>query len=1177
MPACASCGADNREGVKFCGACGSPLALVCSACGAANEPGRRFCGECGSVLTEAPTRARPAPVAVEAPVAERRLVSVLFADLVGFTSLSESRDPEEVRELLSRYFESCRRLVELYGGVVEKFIGDAVMAVWGTPVAQEDDAERAVRAALDLVAAVSALGDEVGAPELRARAGVLTGEAAVNLVAVGEGMVAGDLVNTAARIQAVAEPGAVLVGEATRRTSEQAVAFEEAGEHVLKGKAEPVRLYRAMRVTAARGGALRSQGLEAPFVGRERELRLVKELFHASAEQARAQLVQVTGIAGIGKSRLSWEFFKYVDGLVERIWWHRGRCLAYGEGVAYWGLAEMVRTRAQILEGEAQDAAREKLAACLAEHVPDADERAWVGPRLANLLGLDDRADTDRQDLFAAWRLFFERLADQGPLIMVFEDLQWADQALLSFIEYLLEWSSSQRLYVVALARPELAEQHPDFARGVRNSTSLSLEPLSPTELAQLLDGYVPGLPEDLKAQVLARAEGVPLYAVETVRMLLDRGLLVRDGPVYRPSGEIQSLEVPETLHALAAARLDGLPPEERRLVQQACVLGKTFTKLALSALTEQPETELEPLLSGLVRKEVLSLQADPRQPERGQYGFLQELLRQVAYETLSKRDRKARHLAAVRALELSFQGADQDVPEVIAAHLLAAVDAAPDDPDSPEIQVRARTFLVQAGERAAALAAPEEAQRYLDQAAALADDDPLVRSGLLERAGALAVRSGDTAGARERLEQAIALYEREGDAHAAARAGVELAEVDIGEGRLEEGTRRLEASLSTLEQAGPTVELAATYASLGRLQNLRGNREGAAATLERALRLAEKLALDGTFVEALNSKAILLLYEGRLLEAGLLLEGAVARARAGQYDWLRPANNLAQLLLASDRYAEAVALNDEIVAQARQRGDRERLAFQSGGSIGMLAALGRWQDALDCAAEIGRLQASPWARSEVIEAVSVLCEQGRTGEAEDILREQEWQRDAEQAEVVTGFAAVEARLLRAQGHPADALAAGERGMSYRSQLAMTSYYVKHCLVETLEAALDLGDLARADELLAGVDTLQPGERTPSLAAQRARFRARLDAGRGIHDDVDQNYRTAATLFAAHGLAFYRAATELEHAEWLGSLGRGDEARPLLAKASETFERLEATPWLERLAAAQTATPAEVA
>src|SRR4051812_5998900 len=290
---CSACDTENRPGARFCRGCGSPLDDRCPTCGAAVEAGQRFCDGCGTALGVEP----PERLQLREPVAERRLVSVLFADLVGFTALSESRDAEEVRELLSRYFDTCRRLIELYGGTVEKFIGDAVMAVWGTPTATEDDAERAVRTALDLVAAVSALGDEVGAPGLRARAGVLTGEAAVTLGTTGEGMVAGDLVNTASRIQAAAQPGTVLVGESTRRSTEAAVAYEDAGLHELRGKSEPLHLYRALRVVASRGGNIRASGLEAPFVGRDRELRLVKDLFHATSEESRAHLLSVVGPA----------------------------------------------------------------------------------------------------------------------------------------------------------------------------------------------------------------------------------------------------------------------------------------------------------------------------------------------------------------------------------------------------------------------------------------------------------------------------------------------------------------------------------------------------------------------------------------------------------------------------------------------------------------------------------------------------------------------------------------------------------------------------------------------------------------------------------------------------------------------------------------------------------------
>src|SRR5918911_771217 len=331
---CPNCQTENEPGRKFCGECGSPLARVCPSCGAANTPTVKFCGECGTALTSAtsaPAResgsvpAGPSVTGIsQVPAAERRLVSVLFADLVGFTTLSEHRDPEEVRELLSRYFDTARDLITRYGGLVEKFIGDAVMAVWGTPVAHEDDPQRAGRAALELVAAVSSLGRDSDAPDLRLRAGVLTGHAAVTLGAEGQGMVAGDLVNTASRLQSAATPGTVLVGESTYQAAKQAIAFEDGGEHTLKGKELPVRAWRATRVIAGHGGFRRVEGLEPPFVGRDDELRLIKDLLHTVGRERRPRLVSVMGMGGIGKSRLAWEFFKYVDGLVETTYWHQG-------------------------------------------------------------------------------------------------------------------------------------------------------------------------------------------------------------------------------------------------------------------------------------------------------------------------------------------------------------------------------------------------------------------------------------------------------------------------------------------------------------------------------------------------------------------------------------------------------------------------------------------------------------------------------------------------------------------------------------------------------------------------------------------------------------------------------------------------------------------------------------
>ena len=366
---CAACSAENPDSAKFCVECGTPQRpLTCPGCGTPAGQGK-FCAECGTPLAGLVTPAT-ATTPISVPTAERRRTSVLFGDLVGFTTLSESRDPEEVRELLSRYFDTARTVVQRYGGTVEKFIGDAVMAVWGVPVAHEDDAERAVRAGLDLVEVVAALGEDVGMSGLALRVGVVTGEVAVTLGATGQGMVAGDAVNTAARVQTAAHPGTVWVDDATRTLTSAAVTYTDAGAHVLKGKAEPAALWQARAVVAAVGGAQRVDGLEAPFTGRDRELRLVKELFHASHEEGRPRLVLVTGVAGVGKSRLGWEFEKYIDGTTVVTRWHRGRCLSYGEGVAFWALAEMVRSRLDLVETDPAAHGERPLSVDLTQWVP---------------------------------------------------------------------------------------------------------------------------------------------------------------------------------------------------------------------------------------------------------------------------------------------------------------------------------------------------------------------------------------------------------------------------------------------------------------------------------------------------------------------------------------------------------------------------------------------------------------------------------------------------------------------------------------------------------------------------------------------------------------------------------------------------------------------------------------
>jgi len=1094
-------------------------------------------------------------------------VSVLFADLVGHTTFSEQRDSEDVRELLSQYFESARRVIERFGGTVEKFIGDAVMAVWGTPVAREDDAERAVRAALDLVDAVAALGADIGVADLRARAAVLTGEAAVTIGAEGQGMVAGDLVNAASRVQSLAPSGGVLVGERTRRASEAAIAYEDAGTHELKGKSEPVSVWRALRVIAARGGEGRAAGLEAPFVGRDAELRLVKELFHSASEEQKARLISVVGVAGIGKSRLAWEFEKYLDGLVDNVWWHRGRCLSYGEGVTYWALAEMVRMRARIPEGEAAEPALEKLRGTIVAHVEDPEERSWLEPRLAHLLGLTERTAPDREDLFSAWRLFFERLADTAPTVLVFEDLQWADAALVDFVEYLLEWSRSHPLFVVTLARPEVADKHPSWGAGRRDFTSLFLEPLPAAAMDEVLHGLVPGLPVELREQIRDRAEGIPLYAVETVRMLLDRGLLERDGDEYRPVGAIDALEVPETLHALIAARLDGLAPQERAVLEDAAVLGKTFTKHSLSALNGKPIEELEPLLASLARKEVLTLQADPRSPERGHYGFLQALVQKVAHDTLSKRERKARHLAAAKYFETA-SGANQDeLVEVVAAHYLDAYEADPAAEDAAEIKALACDRLARAGERAHSLAASADALRYFDQAAELADD-AVAEAELLERAGDMAFAASRLDEAASRFERARSSFESNGRTHPAARVTARLGNVRWFQGEIETAIDELEKSYAVLAEDEPDEDLGALAAELGRVRFFRGDLDDAARWIETALEIAESLWLPELLSQALNTKSLILASRGRPEESIALIQHALRVALENDRTdaSLRAHFNLAHDYAVRDRHADALAADREGLALARKLGVRnEELMFLQHLAFD-LYAVGDWDEAGDVLAEMRELGpgsrlvewAMKWYPAPLLEAG-----RGETGPLPDDEPEADRQSRA-------GMDLGRATILSANGRWSEALASAEEGWAARDVLG-AHVYTKEAFVLAVEAAFALDDVERVERLLGEVGALPPGQTTPSLRAHTARFEARLAARRGEHERVEPSFEAATSVFRELGMPFAVAVTQLEHAEWLSGGGRSADAVDLLAEARATFERLKARPWLERVDASASA------
>jgi class 3 adenylate cyclase/tetratricopeptide (TPR) repeat protein len=1152
---CANCGTENEAGRKFCKECAARLALVCPSCGAANSADAKFCGECAAPLVAGavPSRAtssRPGlPTESAAPVAERRLVSILFADLVGFTTLAEGRDAEDTRELLSRYFDLARDVIGRHGGTVEKFIGDAVMAVWGAPVAHEDDAERAVRAGLELVDAVRSLG-----PSIQARAAVLTGEAAVTLGAANQGMVAGDLINTASRLQSVAAAGTVLVGEATERAASRAIAFEAAGEQTLKGKAAPVPAWRALRVVAEVGGRNRSEALEAPFVGRDDELRLLKDLFHATTREHRIRLVSVIGPAGIGKSRLAWEFLKYIDGLVETVWWHDGRSPAYGDGISFWALGEMVRGRAGLLETDETATTRAKIAATVAEHVPDPDEQRQIEPALLALLGVEPSTSGSEQ-LFAAWRTFFERLAATAPVVMVLEDFHFADAGLLDFVDHLMEWSKNVPICVVTLSRPELLEKRPTWGAGKRNFVSIYLEPLPEPAMRELLLGLVPGLPASAIRSIISRADGIPLYAVETVRMLVAEGRLALEDGVYHPVGDLTTLAVPETLTALIASRLDGLAHQDRALVSDAAVLGQSFTLAGLSAISGIPDAELEPRLRALVHRELLTLETDPRSPERGQYGFVQALIREVAYKTLARADRKVRHLAAARF----FEGLGSDeLAGALAGHYLAAHQNASEGPEADTLAAQARIALRAAAERAAALGSHEQAVAFLRQALTVTAD-PAEEAELLERAGESESGALHHDEAEALLRRAVDLHRERGDRAATARATAALGRALLSPFRTEPALAVLEPAADEFADLGADPGLVALLGQLARGYMLHDEPERAIAVADRVLSAAERADLVALVADTLVTKGAALGdlgrgYEGLgVIEAGLRLaewHGLAVTA-------LRARLNGGNYQSAGDPRAalETARLG---LAEARRLGQRRMaLVFLSNAAeAGVLT--GDWDWALP---ELEELLAGDLEREDRIQVLGpVLRIRSWRGERVDELFDEIERLACETSDPQTQYIAAAARAERA-------FARGElenAALAYRHAAALTPNNATNCHGLAARAALLTSDAASAASDVAALEAT--GIHGPAIDARRTSIRAGLAALDGRSADALPLYRDAIRRFRDLGLPVDEAFTAIEMASLL------DPAEPEVAvaveSAREILVRLEAAPFIARLDAA---------
>ncbi len=1158
---CSSCGVESQPGSRFCHQCGRALARVCPNCGSAAVPEAKFCSECGTPLTGSPSR-ESAASAVPAPapystLTELRHVSVLFCDLVGFTPFSESRDAEEVRELLSGYFDVARAIVARYGGVVEKFIGDAVMALWGAPVAQEDDAERAVRAGLELVSAVKSYGAERQV-ELEARVGIVTGGAATTETAE-EGLVIGDRVNTAARIQAVAPPSCCYVDEPTRSATAAAIAYLDAGEHVLKGKVAPVRLYQAMRVVAAVAGSQRPGVLEAPFVGRDHEVRLVKELFHASAERKSARLVLVSGVAGVGKSRLGWEFFKYSDGLAGEVLWHAGRCLSYGEGVSYWALSEMVRARLSISEEDPLDVVAERLVSGLERWITDPSDREFIYPRLGQLLGLPSPKVLSREELFAGWRLFFECLADHLPVVIVVEDLQWADSGMVEFLDHLLDWSSEHAIFILVLSRPEGSDRR-SLALSRRSVTTLPLDPLPGPVIGALLDGLVTDLPTSTRERIVERSEGIPLYAVETVRALLDKGVLEKsDAGTLHLVGEVGELEIPPGLTALIAARLDSLAPEERRLVKECSVLGTSFPRQAIEAISETDPAGLDDLLRSLVRKEVLAVRAEKLSPERGQYAFTQSLIRSVAYDLLTRTERKSRHLKTADHLRAAFPDGGAEMAEVIGAHLYDAYRAAGDDPDAAELRARACHAYMLAGERAAAVGAPEAAEAAYLQAVELTTDEA-EQAAFFDRAGRAATTTGWYERAIAHFRTAIAAHQSAGRTIDAAAVTARLGNALGRLGRNEEAITATQEALASLEGAGAPPDVTAeVQASLAGALIFRGrDLEAASGPVGAALALAEHHELGEQFAQALNLKGILLKSSGLPGQAGAYFELCIAVARrhgVTRSEMLAEAN-LADLEMTRD-LPDAEEHARAGLAVARRRGLKGDEVWGVSNLMSILTTTGRFDEAILLGTEF--LQADGNDRPGTTDThFRLLCVQAFRGNADaaraHLLICRRW-ADSDDVQEQAFWAVAEAAVLLAEGESRQALAMAQRAMNHAvtAGLDIAHEAVRLGFPIAIDAAIDAGDLEEAGRLTGWLGGLPRGEVPPFLRAQVMRGEGLLAIAMADEEASEERLVMAEEAFGRLGYLYWVARTQLDRAKWLTGMARPDEAAALASTADEAL------------------------
>jgi class 3 adenylate cyclase/tetratricopeptide (TPR) repeat protein len=1091
---------------------------------------------------------------------ERKVVTVLFCDLVDFTAVSDEADPEDVRARLRPYHARLREEIERFGGTVEKFIGDAVMAVYGAPIAHEDDAERAVRSALRVLEAIDELNETDPGLGLQVRIGIATGEAVVTLGArpeAGEGIVAGDVVNTAARLQGAAPVGGIAVGEQTFRTTESLFEYEPLEPVQVKGKAHAVPIWRP-RAARSRFGADLARRHATAMVGRELEQHVLQGAFQRSTRERSTQLVTVVGEPGVGKSRIVSELFSYIDAdpqIVVR--WRQGRCLPYGEGITFWALGEIVKAEAGILESDPPDLAVAKLDAV----VPVGPDREWLRQRLLPLLGLEASSTAEREELFTAWRRFLEALAEESPSVFVFEDLHWADDAMLAFLEHLADWSEGVPMLIVGTARPELFERHPTWASAARNAARLNLAPLSERETAHLISLLLEQavLPAEVQTLILERAGGNPLYAEEFVRLLRDRGLLVGAGKVV---GLAEGAEIPfpESVQALIAARLDTLAPERKTMLQDAAVIGKVFWAGAVASMGRSDRRDVREALHELSRKELVRPMRVSSMAGEDEYAFWHILVRDVAYGQIPRAARVERHSRAAAWIAGVAGDRVEDFAEILAYHYTTALGLASAAalPAAEDLEAAALRFLLLAGERALDLDVAR-AEAHLVRALGLAPQGHPRRPEVLVRWADAVRQANRHREATAALEEAISAFQEAGEKHAAAQAMTTLANVrwQLGDPRSRDAVSE---AVSLLESLAPGPELVDAYAEMARLRHLAGEHREAVESAQRAIELARILGL-GEHPKALgylgNSRVELGDVAGQL-DAQRAVSLAIERGQAREAGIQM--NNLADMTAQIEGPAASLVLYREAIDFAERRGMAEIALWMTVEAAGQLVRAGSLDDAwgwamraetsFELAGSLNGLVRSRCVRAEI------LAHRGREADAVPLV---DWAVEtAATGGAVEGLAmalAVGALVDEAVGkHQVARTLLDQLAKDERARHASTFAYY---LPDAVRAAVSSGDVAVAQALADGLPTDLPYNGHAVHASQ-----AVLAEARGQMPQAATLYAQAAERWERFGVVTERAFALLGQGRCLVEVGRPEGATEPLRTARGLFAAMGAQPSL---------------